>query len=213
MCDNITAVMKTINICVFGDSIAYGAWDDRGGWVDRLRAYLHGETLRSHFQSYYSLYHLGIPGNTTADVLARLPAEAAAREPHVIVFAVGINDSRWQDPNRVPHVEESLFRKNISELIRSARRFTPQIVFIGLTPVDESRTMPFDPECYFENERIKRYNSIIRQIATDENVLFLEVSGALAPASDLVDGLHPNRAGHEKLFLVIRDFLKKRALI
>lgn len=205
--------MGTVNICVFGDSIAYGAWDDRGGWVDRLRAYLHAETLRSCFQSYYFLYHLGIPGNTTADVLLRLPSEAKGREPHVIIFAIGINDSRWRKPDHVPHVEESLFRKNISELIRTARRFAPHIVFIGLTPVDESKTMPFDPGCYFENERIGRYNSMIREIAADENVFFLEVSGALAPASDLADGLHPNRAGHEKLFILIRDFLTNKHLI
>jgi len=26
-----------VNILVFGDSITYGAWDEEGGWVQRLR--------------------------------------------------------------------------------------------------------------------------------------------------------------------------------
>lgn len=203
----------TTNICVFGDSIAYGAWDDCGGWVDRLRAYLHGQVLASHFQSYYFLYHLGIPGNTAADVLARLPGEAVAREPHVIIFAIGINDSRWQEPGHTPHVTEAAFRENIAHLIAAARRITPAIVFIGLTPVNESKTMPFEPDCAFENERILHYNDIIRQMTQDASTLFLDVYSAISPVIDLQDGLHPNRTGHEKLFMLIRDFLTRAHLL
>lgn len=77
--------MRTVHLCVFDDSISYGGWDASGGWVDRLRSYLHGVTLDSRFQA----YHLGIPGNTTGDVLTRIVQEAKAREPHVIIFAVG----------------------------------------------------------------------------------------------------------------------------
>jgi len=205
--------MKTLNLCIFGDSIAYGAWDDRGGWVDRLRTYLHRQTLKSHFQAYYFVYNLGIPGNTAADMLARLAGEAAAREPHVIIFAVGINDSRWQEPDRIPDVTEEAFRESIAKLIADARRFAPRIVFIGLTPVDETKTMPFESGAYFENERIRRYDEIMRRIAENEGALFLDVAAALSPATDLEDGLHPNRAGHEKLFVRIRDFLKDRGII
>ena len=211
MCDKFNVMTTTINICVFGDSIAYGAWDGRGGWVDRLRAHLHSVTLRSHFQSYYFLYPLGIPGNTAADVLARLSHEAAAREPHIIIFAVGINDARWQEPGRIPHVTEAAFRKNIAELIAAARRFTSRIIFIGLTPVDESKTMPFEPDCAFENARIRSFDAILRELTADADVLFLDVSAALSPSADLEDGLHPNSAGHEKLFALVRDFLTEHA--
>ncbi len=209
----MTITMKTVNLCIFGDSMAYGAWDDAGGWVDRLRQYLHGLTLDSHFQSYYFVYNLGIPGNTAADVLARLPGEAAAREPHVMIFAVGINDSRWQEPGHVPQATEAAFRENIARLIADARRFAPAVVCIGLTPVDEHATMPFEPGIYFENERIRSFNDTLRQMAKDENVLFCDISGALSPLTDLEDGLHPNRAGHEKLFMLVRDFLTERGVI
>lgn len=205
--------MKTTNICVFGDSIAYGAWDDHGGWVDRLRAFLHAKTLRSRFQSYYFLYHLGIPGNTAGDVLKRLAGEAKAREPHIVIFAIGINDARWREPGRVPHVAEEIFRKNVGLLISEARSFTHAIVFIGLTPVDETRTMPFDPGCYFENERIQHYDAILRKTAEDADVLYLAVHDVLSPKTDFEDGLHPNRAGHEKLFVLIRDFLTRENII
>lgn len=206
-------MITTTNICIFGDSIAYGAWDDAGGWPDRLRAYLHGQTLRSHFQSYYFCYALGIPGDTTENLMRRFSAECAVREPQVIIFAVGINDSRWQEPGHTPRVKEDAFRKNVSALIAAARRLTPRIVFIGLTPVDENKTMPFEPDCAFENERIRYYNDTIRHITQKESVLFLDVATALSPATDLEDGLHPNRHGHEKLFALVRDFLTEHALI
>lgn len=164
--------MKTVNLCIFGDSIAYGSWDASGGWVDRLRSYLHGVTLASRFQSYYFAYHLGIPGNTTGDVLARLPHEAKMREPHVIIFAVGINDARWRVPGQIPHVDEDTFRRNIVKLIAEGRRFTQMIVFVGLTAVDETKTMPFDPACYFENERIRRYDAILREIVTTAEIIY-----------------------------------------
>ena len=206
-------IMKTVNLCLLGDSISYGAWDVSGGWVDRLRSYLHGITLASRFQSYYFAYHLGIPGDTTGDVLARLGYETEAREPHVIVLAVGINDARWRVPEQIPHVDEAVFRRNIETLITEGRRFTQSLVFVGLTSVDESKTMPFEPNCYFENERIRRYDTIIRELTAAAGVLYLSAYDALSPAEDLEDGLHPNARGHEKLFLLVRDFLLQYNLI
>lgn len=205
--------MKTVNLCVFGDSISYGAWDASGGWVDRLRSHLHGVTIGSHFQSYYFAYHLGIPGNTTGDVLARIACEAKAREPHVILFAVGINDARWRVPGQTPHVDEAVFRRNIEALITEGRRFTRSLVFVGLTRVDESKTMPFEANCYFENERILRYDAIARELTAAAGVPYIPAYDALSPAKDLEDGLHPNARGHEKLFLLVRDFLAANSLL
>jgi lysophospholipase L1-like esterase len=51
-------------ICVFGDSITWGAYDpERGGWVNRLRNDLEKKEIES--------YNLGISGDTTADLLKR----------------------------------------------------------------------------------------------------------------------------------------------
>ena len=44
--------MKDINILVFGDSIAYGAWDDdKAGWVNRLRL-----ILEDNSNQYYNFH-------------------------------------------------------------------------------------------------------------------------------------------------------------
>lgn len=49
------------NICILGDSIVYGAWDEeKHGYVNRLR-----EDLKENNQV-ENIYGLGIPGETTA---------------------------------------------------------------------------------------------------------------------------------------------------
>ena len=85
--------MNTRNICIFGDSISHGQWGRLNGWADRLKLTLQNETLDSGFQSYYFLYNLSIPGDTTEHIRQRFDAECAARAPHIIIFTAGINDA------------------------------------------------------------------------------------------------------------------------
>ena len=72
-------------VFVFGDSVAWGLYDDRGGWVGRLW------NGRSRL-----VYNLGVDGETSEDVSMRFFAEAKVRGANknsIIVFAVGVNDS------------------------------------------------------------------------------------------------------------------------
>ncbi len=46
---------------VFGDSIAYGKWDSKGGWVARLRDYI-DEKYNLNKTGNVQVYNLGIPG-------------------------------------------------------------------------------------------------------------------------------------------------------
>lgn len=205
------ATKTTKNICIFGDSIAYGAWDEEGGWVDRLREFLHQETLRSRFTSYYFVYHLGIPGDTTESVLKRMECECRAREPHVIIFAVGINDASYARNQDQPRVAFAQFQKNVASLLEQARGFTNTVVWIGLTRVDGARTMPFETT-HFENLQIARYDEQLARSCAEQGAIFLDVS-ALLSSGDWEDGLHPNAEGHRKLFLAIRDALFARGVL
>ena len=200
--------MPTKNICIFGDSIAYGGWSRDGGWVDRLRGALQNRTLDSGFQEYYFLYNLSIPGNTSKDVRHRFSAEIEAREPHVIVFAVGINDASSRGTRDTPRIPQEQFEENIAELLRAAKAKgrADAVAAIGLTRVDESRTTPFETT-YFFNERIAAYDAALKKICKESGVGYLDVSRLLAP-EDMEDGLHPDDAGHEKLFRAAYEFLQ-----
>ncbi len=63
-----------MNVLVFGDSIAYGAWDEEGGWVERLKRYLHHRT--TSYGEYHLVYNLAVSGETSRGILERLEGEA-----------------------------------------------------------------------------------------------------------------------------------------
>ena len=49
-----------MNILVFGDSIAYGKWDEQGGWVQRLRKYIDKKYNLIDEPKSWLVYNLGI---------------------------------------------------------------------------------------------------------------------------------------------------------
>ena len=93
-------------ILVFGDSIARGAVDlEKGGWVERLRIYFVNNSKDK------SVYNLGISGDTTENLLKRFMNECKVREPEIIIFAIGVNDSAIIQ-NKNNWVSEKDFQKN-----------------------------------------------------------------------------------------------------
>lgn len=203
--------MSTKNICIFGDSIAYGEWTHHLGWADQLQNTLQQKTIESKFALYYFLYNLSISGNTTEDVLKRFQVEAEAREPHIIIFAVGTNDSSCCDIPDVPRVSPERFKENVRTLIDKAKHRTRTVVWIGLTGVDEKHTTPFETT-YFSNRSVGAYDAIIKEICVEYTVPHLELFSLLQP-EDLEDGLHPNKQGHDKLLHAVHDFLVEKQVI
>jgi lysophospholipase L1-like esterase len=198
-----------MNICIFGDSIAWGASDPKGGgWVGRLQNYFLSQGLA--VDNDIDVYNLGVSGDNTDDLIKRFDVEAKARDPHVIIFAIGINDSQIvisKNQNRVPIKQ---FQNNLETLILEAKKYTNKIIFIGLTPIDESKTspIPWNIDKRYSHEEIEKYNSIIKTTALKENLLYISVKEKLS-ARDLPDGLHPNSEGHTKLFEIIKHEIEK----
>ncbi len=70
-----------MKILIFGDSIAYEAWDREDGWVTRLRKFVDDKILSAPEEDnyYHHIYNLGISGDTSTGVLNRFHAEMNAR--------------------------------------------------------------------------------------------------------------------------------------
>lgn len=191
-------------ICIFGDSIAWGALDpENGGWVAQLRRYF--ETSNYNI----AVYNQSISGDNTDDLLARFKVECKARKPQIIIFAIGINDSQYVKIKDNPCVSLEKFQNNLVELINQAKNFSDKIIFVGLTKVEESKVMPIpwsDEEKFYDNDNIVKYNAVIKKISDDNNLLFIDLLDLLE-SSNLDDGLHPNSKGHKKIFLKIKEFL------
>lgn len=99
-------------------------------------------------------------------------------------------------------------------LITQARKFTDQIVIIGLIACDETKMVPIPrvPELSQDMQWVKLYNDILKEVATQENVLFIDMLDIINN-QDLEDGCHPTAEGHEKMYIKIRDFLLDKKII
>lgn len=196
-------------ICIFGDSITMGAFDiEQGGWVARLKNYF--------WQNNYdvAVYNMGVSGDNTDDLLERLKPESIAREPNLIIFAIGINDSQYVNSKDNPRVSLDKFQDNLNKLVVQSKEFTSDVIFIGLTSVDESKTMPIPwaKNKYYDNENVNQYNSVVKSFCEENNLSFVDMLDLL-DKDDLDDGLHPNSVGHRKMFERIKDFILTKNLV
>jgi acyl-CoA thioesterase-1 len=203
-------------ILVFGASISHGVGDTGGGWVDRLKRQLHSDMYSGgkSVGEKHTFFNLGIPGNTAADLLTRMPSEIEARgwreEEFVIVISVGTNDSKAVDSqdNKLFTVDQ--YKQNLQALIDKAKDYTEKIMFVGLTPVNESMLQPkFD--AHFWQARVKEFDSAMTEVAKTNKVPKVELFEDCLSAdweSKLFDGLHPNTAGHK----LIADMVKPQLM-
>lgn len=207
-----------VRILVFGDSITYGAWDRKGGWVDRLKEDLH-ENFLSNQDSYYQVYNLGVSGDTIGEIVKRFEFEAKQRfdeNPQIIIFQFGTNSASL-DGNKFL-ISSEKFKEKINCLIESAKKFSSSIVFLGITPVDDSKSNPvsFGKKRYYKIENMKRYNKILENSCKNKGVYFVDIFDSFIKTDYkklLEDGVHPNSAGHQKIFEIVRNFLIKNKLI
>jgi lysophospholipase L1-like esterase len=201
-----------VKLLVFGDSITWGAFDtEKGGWVERLKFSL--------FSTGTELYNCGVSGDSTIDILKRFDTEVIARsgkhnKNKLIFFAVGINDSRFMISTNENFVNIFDFEKNLLLVYKKALKFSNKIIFVGLTKVDETKTIPtpLDTDIEFRNDIILKYNSIIQKICKDNKIKYIPMFDLLEP-DDLYDGLHPNATGHNKMFKRVEQFLKEENMI
>ena len=204
-------------ITIFGDSITFGVGDNiNRGWCDRLKKYF------ENGGQYHYLYNLGISGNTTDDILKRFDVETKARvkfkrdqDRNVIIVAIGANDSKMLGEKKTPKIEFDIFSNNIQALIDKAKSFTKEVVFIGLTPVDENLTLNYE-DTFLSNERLKLFNNKIQELCKINNILFLDIFQEFSKLNYkelLSDGLHPNKEGYEEMFVLIKSFLIQNQII
>lgn len=198
-------------IIIFGDSITRWANDlERQGRVNRLREKV--EALDEDTM----VYNCGVSADTTDDLLKRFKTETEARQSHhpekgtIIIFAIGINDEAFDITSKISKVPLPQFISNMQTLIAQARAFTNNIAILGLTKVDDAKTIPRSPrspETCRSNEQIQHYDQQLQTICEQENIPFIPLQGVIEKADLDPDGLHPNAQGHQKIAEKVRKKL------
>lgn len=206
-------------ILIFGDSITYGAWDLEGGWAARLRKYV-DQKGEADLDYYNLVYNLGVPGNNSTDLLKRFEFEVQQRikeeDETIIIFLIGTNDSQlFKGKFRT---EPKQFEKNLQQLFVLAQKYSQKVIFVGLFPVDESRTAPiaWNKEKFYKNEYIKIYNGIIKDFCKQNKIVFIEMFEKFIEEDYKAlfdDGIHPAAEGHRQMFEIIKNELIKNKII
>lgn len=193
-----------MTILIFGDSISHGYNDNVDfGWASLLRKKL-GDLE--------DFYNLSISGDTTKDLLEYFEVDCKSRMRFStdikIIFAIGINDSRYLNDSL--NLETSLedFKINLDRLFLLSKKFTNNVTVLGLTKIDDSKTtpIPWSKDKFYTNENSKKFNEILKETSLQSNFKFIDLFETVN-LEDLDDGLHPNNLGHKKIFEKIISFL------
>lgn len=209
------------HILVFGTSTTYGAWDEMGGWVQRLRKFFDEKIIDSGYKDYVLVYNLGVSGNKSQDILKRFEVETEARldqeEETIILFHLGINDCIYNEKLGGLEVSAEQFKKNYLKLIELAKKYSQKIVIIGSMPVDKRvDPMPWSPGRRYRNEYVEAFNKIMKEVVQEEKVSFIEIYQQFIHkdySQLLADGVHMSTEGHRQFYEIVKKFLLERKMI
>ena len=206
-----------MRILFFGDSITQGFWGVEGGWVERIRKHydaLWVENLQSGVQP--EIFNLGISGDTTRSLLARIEPETKARrwpsDSLVVVIAIGTNDDLFESDTQ--WVSPAEFRANLETILSIVSPLADAIALVGNPACDEARTSPVAwGDFTYSNKELERSEGIIREVADKNGLVFVplfkDFKKRLDEGDDLLtDGLHPNDVGHQFIADKVRPALQ-----
>jgi lysophospholipase L1-like esterase len=204
-----------MRVLVFGDSIVYGKYDSQGGWVDRLKTVYADRQLADPGEDTPSVYNLGVEGETTRRLTARLPREVVTRRNHwedetdfAFVFAIGINDSLITDNGDFFSSPEQ-YRHDLYELYDTAKLFCRKLLFVGLTPVEDDNPR----NQYYRSARVWEFEQVLRDVAREKSLpmvrLFERFDHGKEEEFLYANGLHPNDEGHRLIYDAVEPELQK----
>lgn len=215
------------NYLVFGDSVAYGTLDPQGGWVVRLKNYLTKKSLPRYRKTKTPkdvnlVYNLGRSGDAIEGLLGRFESEVKHRHPNyretLLIFQIGTNDCYLDSSTNKTRTNPKLFKTRLQKLIKLARKYSNNVVFLTLTPVDENKTIPIPwrKTQIYTNKNIKEYNQIIKDVCGENKIAYLDMFKRFKKENYiklLEDGLHPNSEGHELIYQTVKNSLSETSVI
>lgn len=168
-------------IVAFGDSLVYGTGSSGGGFVKLLEQRLDKP-----------IENLGVPGNTTADGIARLD-EVIERHPSVVLLLLGGNDYLRQVPR-----DETF--ANLATIIQRLQADGAAVLLVGV----RGGLIRDNFAERFEGLADRFHTAYVHDVLDDT----LGVSGYMA------DQVHPNDAGYrviaDRVFPVLSRMTVRR---
>ncbi len=185
------------SISFFGASSVYGISDPLGGFVGRFRNWY------DHHRENGVVYNMGIPAETTDELVKRFKDEHKRRNSHLIIFKVGTNDAhRDGGDKKENYVPKKRFLNNIQILIEAALE-SAHVAFISPYPVNDAAN-PHGNGAYYFSADIEDYTYALKEFTKEKyNLVFIDIFSDWIKQEDYVnkylssDGLHANGDGYQ----------------
>lgn len=184
----------------FGDSITYGEYDGVfGGWVDILKRY----ALQKYNEGKNELilFNLGIGGETTKGLVARIQHEMKARnsaDGNIVFIGYGANDLAKKDDQFL--VDSEQFKTNILKSIQIAKQYSHDIYLVSILPFSDKVDNVMQPSGKIRNnENVLIFNQILKDVAKENALNYIDFYSQFLPDKEILlssDGVHPNEKGY-----------------
>jgi acyl-CoA thioesterase-1 len=192
-------------IFIFGASIVHGVGAEDAGWADLIKRKIHNKMYSENGTGEkYEVYNFGNPGATIGFVLKTFQYQIQNYHKEgkkIVILSVGMNNAKAKETpdNYVSTIDE--YKAQMSDLLQKIKSDVDQVICVGLTPVDEKKTMPMRPGgSYFENGRVHEFNKAFADTADENSISFVNIEVDLEDWCNNYlydDGLHPNQKGHQ----------------
>lgn len=180
-----------------GDSITdcnrnYDDKHDLGNGYPKFAAPLIKEKFKNRE---FEFINLGISGNQTKDLVARLDSDFIAIQPDIVSILVGINDV-WHYSEDKKWLYNEKFEENYTTILSALKnKTTAKIIMI------EPFLIPVEDKLFFREDLDPKIQ-IIRKLAREYADVYIPTDGLFAaafignnPADFAPDGVHPSEKG------------------
>jgi len=155
---------KKKRVIFFGDSITQqGA--EPGGYIRRIDSMCRLENKSSQ----YDFIGAGIGGNKVYDLYLRMDSDVLAKDPHIVVIYIGVNDV-WHKASYGTGTDPDKFEKFYNAIIKRLRERNINIVLCTPAVIGEKTD--------FTNQQdgdLNKYSVIIRNIAKQNNLPLVDL--------------------------------------
>ena len=165
-------------IVAFGDSLTSGEGASRKQSYPAVLAELTG----------YEVVNAGVPGETTADGLQRLPSVLQANKPQLVILCMGGNDMLQKQ-------DEPAIAGNLKAMVEAIRSAGADVILLGV-PRPSLRLRP--PAFYRDIAREFRLPCDLETLPE-----------ILSTRSLKDDYVHPNAKGYRRLAEAVADLIRK----
>lgn len=146
----------------------------------------------------YEIINSGIGGNRSVDLFARIKIDCWNYKPDVLSILVGVNDV-WHEDHK-NGVSIGIYEKIYTMIVEETIKVLPNIKIMLLEPFFQIGSATIGR--YEEFCKVFEYADVVRKIAKDHNLPFVELQKPLDEYAKkfgndktLADGVHPAIAG------------------